>query len=268
MSYGLTPQDFVQQVFYAQEKVLLSFAPTDDKYKEVIIEANFVIQELQQSEDWGWLRERLILGVTDEPDEHGEYSFVLPDWVYKPCTYYNDAIRLYQKEPGCTDDCLACGDCANHYHHIPVPYISAGNLHHRRIADGYAVPLQSPDLALGATVSGNVIRFNRPLLAHERNRVAATDVQRRIPLLHVCTDACDDPCLLIEDKVFTQIPDPSYMVLRTASLHAEGSPPAQGRIVGLQDQAQKILSAMRQNDSAKTDADYLDRDLPCFINIL
>ena len=36
MSFGLTPYEFVQQVYYAQEKVILDFRPDDDKYKEVL----------------------------------------------------------------------------------------------------------------------------------------------------------------------------------------------------------------------------------------
>ena len=57
MSLGLTPYEFVQQVFYVQEKVLLDFHPDDDVYKEVLTEANLVLQELQKEEDWLWLRD-------------------------------------------------------------------------------------------------------------------------------------------------------------------------------------------------------------------
>ena len=62
MSEGLTTYDFVQQVYYAQEKVILDFWPDDDKFKEVLFEANLILQELQNSEDWTWLREQLVLG--------------------------------------------------------------------------------------------------------------------------------------------------------------------------------------------------------------
>ena len=46
MSEGIRPYDFVQQVYYAQEKVILDFWPDDDKYKEVLFEANLILQEL------------------------------------------------------------------------------------------------------------------------------------------------------------------------------------------------------------------------------
>ena len=50
-SQGLTTYDFVQQVYYAQEKTILDFWPEDDKFREVLMEANLVLQELQNSED-------------------------------------------------------------------------------------------------------------------------------------------------------------------------------------------------------------------------
>ena len=49
-----------------------------------------------------------------------------------------------------------------------------------------------------------------------------------------------------------------YIVTKVAALHAEGSPLAQGRLGSLNDAAQKLLSAMRQNDAAATAPDYID----------
>lgn len=254
MSYGLTPKEFVRQVYYAQEKVILNFEPDDDKYKEVLLEANLVLQELQKEEDWTWLRERLVLGCVDGGD--GIPEFCLPDWVYKPSTLHDDCLRLHR---------VRCDGtiCENDY--IEVPYASTGSIHrrHQKPFDEWG-HIMWRDNDLRCVQIGNVITFNRPLRYLERhNRVAVIDVQRRIELLHVCDDDCvkvDGVCDQIEDVVFTEIPDPNYVVIRTAALHAEGSPPAMARAQSLTDQAQKLLSAMRQNDTSATDSDFLDWD--------
>lgn len=287
MSFGITPYEFVQQVFYAQEKVLLDFWPSDDKYKEVIIEANLVLQELQNAEDWTWLRERLILG-----EVHGREipEFKLPAWVYKPSTLHDDCVMLYRKwhhhhhHHHCDDHHI---DEIDETNFIEVPYVSSGRLQGKTDKQRFYMDAQVPDRKLGAVVVGDVLTFTRPLFGTELGRIAVTDVQARIPLMHVCSPACKgvdpdspidykrdengkwiNPCAEIEDRVFTMIPDPNYVVMRTAALHAEGSPPAQGRIATLTDNAQKILSAMRQNDSASTDSDYLDWEPVNFVNVI
>ena len=272
MSYGLTPYDFVQQVFYAQEKVLLDFRPDDDKYKEVLMEANLVLQELQKEEDWSWLRQRLVLGSVDDLDDNDQIpEFQLPDWVYKVSTQHDDCVRLYLADQGC---CCDEPTIANEWDFFEVPYVSAGRLQGRTLQQKRGPSVNVPDLTLGACVVGdNVLTFTRSLFyAEKHNRVAVCDVQARLPLLHICNKDCpkdeDGKCKLIEDRVFTMIPDPNYVVMRTAALHAEGSPPAQGRIQSLVDNAQKLLSAMRQNDSAATDPDYLDWDTPTFVNVM
>ena len=113
------------------------------------------------------------------------------------------------------------------------------------------------------------------------------DVQRQIKQFHVCDDWCkgvdensdisyerdsdgnwENPCAKIEERYLTEIPDPNYVVIATAARHAEGSPPAQSRIQGLTDQAQRILSAMRSNDAAATDADYFDYDTFGYIEVV
>lgn len=309
MSSGMTPYDFVQQVFYAQEKVRLDMWPSDDKYKEVLMEANLILDELQSMEDWTWLRESLVLGPVWQHHDHmhphgpglphgpghGPYDvipeFTLPDWVYKPSTLNHDSIRLYRLKP--------------HHHHyepgridasdlmtrnyIEVPLCSAGDASWRkeRQFTSYG-QIHMPDFRLRAANMGGTITFNRPLTPHERNRrVAVMDVQRRMKHLHICNSWCkgvnpnipidytrdDDgnfknPCAQIEHRIFTEIPDPNYMVIATAARHGEGSPPAQARIMGLQDQAQKILSAMRQNDTAATDSDYLEWDVPGYYEVV
>lgn len=287
MSFGLTPYDFVQQVFYAQEKVRLDFRPDDDKYKEVLMEANLVLQELQSNEDWTWLRRRLVLGsVDDEPGCSRRHDsipeFQLPEWVYKVSTLHDDCVKLHHvNRSRCRNmmqECCCCdpgtSDCIDEWRFIEVPYASTGRLNGRNSRQYLGPATNVPELGLRAiTVGDNILTFNRPLTYEERHhRVAVCDVQERLPLLHICDKDCprdaDGKCTLIEDRVFTQIPDPNYMVFRTAALHAEGSPPAQGRIQSLSDTAQKLLSAMRQNDASATDADFIDWDAPGFLNVV
>ena len=304
MSNGMTPYDFVQQVFYAQEKVRLDMWPSDDKYKEVLMEANLILDELQSTEDWTWLREPLILGMLglhhDPYVPHGPGGtvghfdqipeFQLPNWVYKPSTLNHDCVKLYRLKPHhFHSDGIIDGNDLMLHSYIEVPLCSAGDASWRKerqfTGNGQ---IHVPDFRLRAANIGGVITFNRPLTPHERNRrVAVIDVQRRIEHLHICDAWCkgvdpnqpinykrDDngnfinPCARIEQRIFTEIPDPNYMVIATAARHGEGSPPAQARIMGLQDQAQKILSAMRQNDAAATDSDYLEWDVPGYFEVV
>lgn len=287
MSYGITPYDFVQQVFYAQEKVLLDFWPTDDKYKEVLIEANLVLQELQNAEDWTWLRERIVLGDTNDRPGSSIPEYKLPTWVYKPSMLHDDCVKLC-KQIGHHHHCHDYDDeMFDEMNYIEVPYVSTGRVQGRTDKQRFYMNTNIPDRKLGAVLIGDILTFNRPLFGMEKGRVAVTDVQRRIPLMHICGPECKginpdepinyqrdengkwiNPCSKIEDRVFEMIPDPNYVVMRTAALHAEGSPPAQGRIATLTDNAQKILSAMRQNDSAATDADYLDWETVNFVNVM
>lgn len=273
MSYGLTPYEFVQQVYYAQEKVLLDFHPDDDKYKEVIVEANLVLQELQKEEDWTWLRERIVLGPLDShPNEIPEFR--LPEWVYKPSTLYGDGVRLHRR----------LHHHHHHHHHddeefserdyISVPWSSTGMLSHKSRDQQFSRlgQLHRNEHFLSAINTGDIVTFNRLLFPHERHRIAVTDVQRRIKLLHLCSDKCprdeEGNCKLIEKRILTEIPDPNYVVIKTAEYHALGSPPAAGMITYLQDQAQKLLSAMRQNDAAATDADDIEWQIPGVITVV
>lgn len=294
MSWGISPYDFVQQVFYAQEKVLLDFWPSDDKYKEVLMEANLVLQELQNAEDWSWLRDRLKLGSTDVPNGTiPEYTF--PSWVYKVSQLHNDCVRLYRAWGGAPHSRLRCpshhstpdGLVYDERDFIEVPYVSQGRLNRNNKDQRFLMDTNVSHVALGASVVGDTLTFTRPMLPHEKGRIAICDVQRRFTPIHVCGPKCkgvdpkspisyelDDegnwknPCAQIEDKLFTEIPDPNYMVMRTAALHAAGSPPAQGRIADLTDNASKILSAMRQNDNTFTDSDYLDWEPIEYVNVI
>lgn len=267
MSQGITPYDFVQQVYYAQEKVLLDFWPTDDKYREVLVEANLVLQELQNAEDWTWLREQLVLGSCYHmPNEIPEFE--LPDWVYKPSTTNHDALRLHP----------IIGRKPHHmaydeHRFIEVPFASAGDNRHPKVQQfsPYA-GVDSYDHGLRAVKIGDTITFNRMLLPHEERTVAVLDVQRRIELFHVCDSSCEldanNKCPKAKERYLTEIPDPNYVIMATAARHAEGSPAALARVAGLQDTAQKIMSAMRQNDAAATDADYADWDSIGYIEVV
>lgn len=298
MSFGIKPYDFVQKVYYAQEKVVLDFWPSDDKYKEVLFEANLVLEELQNVEDWTWLRRQLVLGDVDGPP-NSIPEFDLPEWVYKPSTLYHDGVRLHRllhhHHHHCHHHhhhCRGCGGCSGdilQVGYISCPIASTGDVSWRKDRDweSHSV-IHVPDLRLRAVVIGDTVTFNRPLLAYERHgRVAVMDVQQRIEQFHICTDACKgvkedepisyeldehgewrNPCREIEPVCLEVVPDPNYVVMATAARHAEGSPPAQSRIQTLQDNAQRILSAMRQNDAAATDSDYLDWDVPGYFEIV
>lgn len=290
MSEGLRPYDFVQQVYYAQEKVLLDFWPDDDKYKEVLVEANLVLQELQNAEDWTWLREQLVLGSCHHfPNEIPEFE--LPDWVYKPSTLNHDALRLHpiiNPWDYCGHPCRHGEYVYDNAHFIEVPIASTGDTRHHKVSHVDRLDqVHMLDPKLRAIKVGNVITFNRPLMPHEERTVAVMDVQRRIELFHICDQRCkgidptkeisyeldtngewENPCSKIEKRMLTEIPDPNYVVMATAARHAEGSPPALARVAGLQDAAQKIMSAMRQNDTAATDADYQDWDYCGHIEVI
>ena len=470
MSLGLTPYEFVQQVFYVQEKVLLDFHPDDDVYKEVLTEANLVLQELQKEEDWLWLRDTVNLGFvmemppfTTKPpkDFHWcrfqhDIQLEIPENVYKPSRLYGDCVRLCRyrvrdelfhpwvsqmlgwkehwqsvidsgkiepdrifikygeiDEDGVdvtgykyggsftwplsdlteedlpryikrgkwytdSEGNLFVGDIetANEDPHdiydtetpmrvymcylneivepikpekpfndfdpvklepaphgylealrywwpcslwplkddkpfliwddklesvwqfieifendaINVPYMSAGNMYHKdvRQTNGILQP-SMPSRELGAIVVGNRLTFNRPLNPWELNRVALMDVQLRIEPFHICDDGCksmvtirsgynsrpsypENPCEIAneqaERRMLREIPDPNYVIYRTAALHAQGSPPAQGRIIDLTDTANKLLSAMRQNNAEATTSDMVDWQAIDFVNVL
>lgn len=291
MSEGLRPYDFVQQVYYAQEKVILDFWPDDDKYKEVLFEANLVLQELQNAEDWTWLRDKLVLGPCfAPPNEIPEFD--LPDWVYKPSTLNHDSLELHPmwpyRHPYCHDHWPEAGKDYDERRYIPVPFASTGDNRWRkeRVVDRHSL-VHMPDLDLRAIRVGNTITFNRPLKLYEERSIAVMDVQRRIELFHICDHTCKgvnpdepisyefdengkwvNPCDRIERRMLTEIPDPNYVVMATAARHAEGSPPALARVASLNDAAMKIMSAMRQNDAAATDADYQDWEPLGYIQVI
>lgn len=248
MSRGLTIADLVQQVYYAVYKVRLdvrqgtdgSFHSKSDKFQEVVMEANFVLQELQKEQDWNWLRDRLELGISENPPHRGIQEFVLPGDVYKPCTGYNDAVRLRNRHN------------PNLFMEIPWTSPRSGNAHNVSMFDQYA-SINAPDQRVMAFQVGQDVTFTRPWRAVELGCLVETDVVRLLPQLHICDDSCPDDCPLAYEKLWlTEVPDPLYVVLRTAAYRAEGDPSVSDRAIALPDQAQKLLSSMRENDSAHT----------------
>lgn len=248
MSPGMTIADFVQQVLYAIYKVRLdvtngvegAYHSKTDKFKEVVMEANFVLQELQKEQDWNWLRDRWEMGVSSKLPMHQIQEFTLPDDVYKPCTGYNDAVRIHNRRN------------PNKFMEIPWTSPRSGNHHDVAMFDQYG-NLNAPDMRIRAFLIGDTVTFNRPWTDNETGCIIETDVIRRMQPLHICDDLCPDNCpKAYSDKVLTDIPDPYYVVVKTARKRAEGDPSAADRVQSLTQDETKMLSAMRENDSAHT----------------
>lgn len=264
MGAGITPYDFVQQVYYAQEKVLLDFWPTDDKYREVLVEANLVLQELEAQEDWTWLRQRLILGPVDAP-KGVIPEFQLPEGA-RLSALYKDTLKLcpIDRRTGMPGN-IGC---------IEVPLLSPGYNGARQMRQYGTVGMPGyGGQPLGAVCIGDTVTFNRPLHRSEsKGRLLVADVQMPIEKFHVCNDACtldaDHKCAKASERYLTEVPMPNYVVIQTAARHAEGSPPAQARIQGLTDQAQRLLSTMRSNDANATESDYADWDDLSYVSVV
>ena len=248
MSAGLTIADLVQQVYYAIYKVRLdvrqgtegAYHSKSDKFQEVVMEANFVLQELQKEQDWNWLRDRWDMGFSHKEPHNGVQEFVLPEDVYKPCTGYNDAVRLHRLH--------------NPQTWMEIPFVSARSGNHHEIAmfDQYGL-INAPDNRVRAFQVGDVITFTRPWRDNELHCLLEMDVIRRMHPLHICDDSCPNNCpKAYEEKVLTEIPDPYYVVVKTARKRAEGDPSAIDRVQSLTQDETKMLSAMRENDSAHT----------------
>jgi hypothetical protein len=251
MSRGTTIADFVQQVLYAVYKVRLDVTYSDpntnntfhadtDKFKEIIMEANFVLQEIQQAMDWNWLRARVTLGEAEILPHGGIQEFCLPENVYKVCTGFNDAVRLHHPR--------------NPNSFIEIPYTSPrnGTVNNTAMFDTNG-RMNVADNRIMAFVVGNHLTFTRPFLPGEAGMIIETDVVELLEPLHICTSSCTQPCPSVYvDKVFTRISDPYYMVVRTAVKRAGADPSATDQVLPLSDEAMKLLSAMRENDSAKT----------------
>lgn len=249
MSRGLTIADMVQQVLYAIYKVRLdvdesvegSFHCKSDKFKEIVMEMNFVLQEFQKDQDWNFLRERLDLGLT-----HGTkriQEFQLPEYVYKICTGFNDAVRLHS--------------CHNPVAFEQIPFTSprSGNIPVVDMFDRYG-RMNVDANRQEAFVIDDVLTFKRPWLPHEQHRHIETDIIRYIEPLHICDNNCPDHCpQAYEEKHFKWMPDPYYFIVRCAARRAEGDPSATDRVQSLNDEGTKILAQLKTHDSAKTTTD-------------
>lgn len=263
MARVLTIADLVQQVYHAIYGVRLdvttgvegAFHSNSDKFKEVVMEANNVIQSLQKDQDWNWLRDRWEMGHA----HHGIMEFTLPEDVYKPCTGYGDAVRL-------------------HTHHglIQIPWTSPrmGNKWQRRMYDPVNGEYNTVNYENQAFLVGRDVCFKRPFRGPELHGMLETDVIREMPLLHICDDSCYEgtnppPCkLAYETPILTEVPDPLYVIYQVASQRAELDPSATDRVQPLADRAKQILSAMRENDSAHTVPEYFDTEPLGFIEVI
>lgn len=263
MSRGLTIADLVQQVWYAMYKVRLdvdaskegAFHSKSDKFKEVVMEANFVLQEFQKEQDWQFLRDRWEMGYARNP-RHGIQEFDLPEDVYKVCTGYNDAVRAHRR-----GNPVACMQ-------ILFEEARSGN---RQVIDMFNEygQLNVNKQEQRAFTVGEVVTFNRPWFTSEEGLLLETDVIRYIEPLHICDDSCENNCpLAYEEKLFTWLPDPYYIIVRTAAKRALADPSCSEVAQALTDEASKFLSAMRENDSAHTTTDTYETEALGYISVL
>lgn len=263
MSRGMTIADLVQQVLYAVYKVRLdvsdgvegSFHCKSDKFKEVVMEANFVLQELQKEQDWNFLRERWDIGPAH--GHHGMPQEVrIPDDVYKVCTGYGDAVRLHKGHHG------------RLVVQIPFEEARTGNRQRVDMFNEWG-ELNTVDRSQRAFVVGNTLAFSRPWHRYEGHGFLETDVIKYIEPLHICDDSCPDHCpKAYEDRILTWLPDPYYVVVRTAAKRAEADPAVSERVQSLTDEGTKLLSAMRENDSAHTIPDSYDTAVLGYVPVL
>ena len=269
---SMTLEEFVREVYYIQEKVLLDFNYWDDKAREVIQELRLVLQELQKEEDWLWLRERLVLGPCDDFGRGGSIpEFALPEWVYKPSSLHDDSVRLYRTRG---NGSLVERD------YLVAPWTTAGEANHPHM-EWYTQrgAVNVPERDLFALNLAGTVTFNRPLTAGERRRVAVTDVQREIRLPEIPPRAdeyekADEKQrakwdhYYREEQWLSEIPEPNYVTTRTAALHCVGSPVAQMRMQDLTDNAQKLLSAMREANAMATAPNHMDWEIPGWVSVV
>ena len=269
---SMTLEEFVREVYYIQEKVLLDFNYWDDKAREVIQELRLVLQELQKEEDWLWLRERLVLGPCDDFGRRGSIpEFALPEWVYKPSSLHDDSVRLYRVRG---NGSLVERD------YLVAPWTTAGEANHPHM-EWYTQrgAVNVPERDLFALNLAGTVTFNRPLTAGERKRVAVTDVQREIRLPEIPPRAdeyekADEKQkakwdhYYREEQWLSEIPEPNYVTTRTAALHCVGSPVAQMRMQDLTDNAQKLLSAMREANAMATAPNHVDWEIPGWVSVI
>lgn len=260
MSRGLTIAELVQQVLYAMYKVRLdvdesidgSFHSKSDKFKEIVMEANFVLQEFQKDQDWNFLRERWNIGPAFNP-HHGIQEVHIPEWVYKVCNGYNDAVRLHR--PGMLK-------------HIQFDSPRSGNHNAYEMFDDLG-RMNVDRNEQRAFVVGDTLTFYRHWHSGEAGGHLETDVIRYIEPLHICGDECEDHCPHAYDEVhFKWMPDPYYFVVRTAARRAMADPSCAEVQQALTDEASKFLSGVRENDSAHNHLDTYETSTIGYVSVL
>jgi hypothetical protein len=263
MSQSITPYKFVQEVFLRQEGVLLDFHPSDDKYKEVLATANHVLTELQKEEDWSWLRKQIILGSMHT--HHTIPEFRMPKWVFRPSVWEGDGVRLHSVHRHHHLHNIHCrrdNICWDNY--IRVPWVQHGFINEQHL-DGtmkFGRDVEH-DNSLVATWQGNIVTFNRLPYRHEQSRVAVTDVQAEIEQFDMNNESDEYK----DSPLLHDIPDIHYVIIRTASLRSQYSPPASNLTVPLADEAQKLLSAMRQNEKEHTRPSIMPTFRPEYLEV-
>lgn len=259
MSRGLTIAELVQQVLYAMYKVRLdvdasvegSFHSKSDKFKEIVMEANFVLQEFQKEQDWNFLRERWNIGRAF--GHHGIQEFKLPKCAYKLCTGYNDAVRLHK--PGFVMQ-------------IPFDSPRSGNHSAYEMFDDMG-RANVDENRQRAFVVGNTLTFYRPWHKGEIGAFLETDYIRYIEPLHICDASCQDNCKkAYEERHFEWMPDPYYFVVRTAARRAMADPSCTEIQQALTDEASKFLSGVRENDSAHNHLDTYETSVLGYVSVL
>lgn len=263
MSRGITIADLVQQVWYMMYRTRLdvdasveqSFHSKSNKFKEVVMEMNLVLQELQKEQDWQFLRDRWEMGYSYNPD-HGIQEFELPDDVYKVCTGYNDAVRAHVR-----GNPVACMQ-------ILFEEARSGNRQVTDMFNQYGA-LNVDKQEQRAYTVGRDITFNRPWFSNETGLLLETDVIRYIEPLHICNSDCPDNCpLAYEELQLEWLPDPMYIIIKAAAGRAIADPSCAEVAQSLTDQAAKFLSAMRENDSAHTTTDTYETSQLGYVSVL
>ena len=260
MSRGMTIADLVQQVLYAMYKVRLdvdaskedAFHSKSDKFKEIVMEANFTLQEFQKEQDWNFLRERWEIGFAH--NAHGlPCEEKIPEGVYHPCVGYNDAVRL----------------------HLPrgimqIPFDSPRSGNHNAIEMFDDLGRANVDRGgQRAFVVGDTLSFYRPWRAWELGGFLETDVISYIEPLHICDSTCPDNCPKAYEEVhFKWMPDPYYFVVRTAARRASADPSLSDMVQILTDEATKFLSAIRENDSAHNHLDTYETSVLGYVSVI
>lgn len=252
MGRGITIADLVQQVLFRVYGVRLEtdgsdpgltvYSCTTDRYREIVMAANIVLEELQKEADWSFLRTVLELGFACNGKDGRPCEMELPEWTYRPAIGYDDSVRLL----------LPCRT-------LEIPWVQARQLNHRRIEMIDELGLHDvPDFSQKAALIGSTVAFSRPWADHEDGYALETDVIRRIdplPIVKGRTATEEQRKEQYEKRFLTEIPDIQYVVAKTAVRRAEVDPSAVDRVQPLTDEATRYLSAMRENDSAHN---YLD----------